>query len=472
VKLLVFTRGEIAARACASARALGVPNVLFVSSAELDAPAVAYADALHVVDAEDRAGTFLSLDALNDAIAATSATHVYAGYGFLSESASLARAVTDAGARFVGPSADVLAALADKARARDFAESAGLSHLGLPLDAPPVDAYPLVLKATAGGGGRGNLVVASKDALEDAKVTLAARARALFGDGTLIAERYLSGVRHVEVQFFGFTGLGVRLLGTRDCSLQRRHQKVIEEGPASREACAALAPYEAGIVRALTTLGYRGAGTLELLFSPSDGRLYFLEVNPRIQVEHPVTEQLYGIDLVTWQLREALGLETRALFDDPLESRGHVFEARIYAEDAENGFVPDTGTAHLVSLPRLPFVRFDVGLEQGAVVSPHFDPMIAKLIVWGRTRDEARKRTCDALAATHVHGVRTNLAFLEALLRDEAVVADTHDTSFIDARFVVKARADVSLPASLTHEAAPATTATSNVNVWKQAHRR
>jgi acetyl/propionyl-CoA carboxylase alpha subunit len=436
-RLLVYNRGEIAVRACLAARGLGLHVILFVTPDECASPAARVSDELYVAHGVEPARAYLDLALLGRAIAETRASHVYPGYGFLSEAPELARSVREAGAVFIGPNEEVLALMAHKERAQSFAVAAGLPHLGVPLwlegddpRLPAGTAFPLLLKAAAGGGGRGNLVVNAASELAARHAELRARALQLFACGDLLAERYLARARHVELQVFG-TRQRVVVLGTRDCSAQRRHQKLVEEGPASPVAEQALAPHLPRICRALHDLGYRGAGTLEFLFDAERGELHFMEMNTRIQVEHTVTELLIGVDLVALQLREACELEPEPEVA-PLSPRGHAIELRLCAEDARNGFLPDTGLVHCLELPRLPFVRWDAGVAQGGHVSPHFDSMIAKLIVWGRSREEALGRAALALDHTHVHGVTTNLDFLRALVSHRDFVADEHDTGWVE----------------------------------------
>lgn len=459
MRLLVYNRGEIAVRACLAARRLGIRSILFLTPVDASAPAVRVADELYVASEVEPARAFLELSALERAIAATGATHVYPGYGFLSESPELARTVRLAGAQFVGPSEEILALMAHKERAQGFAERAGLAHLAVPLrmgeagiEACDDAAFPLLLKAAYGGGGRGNLVVPSARELADSYRKLQERALALFGSADLLAERYLPEARHVELQVFGVAGR-VLALGSRDCSVQRKHQKVLEEGPAPKAAESKLAPYVERVCSALAELGYRGAGTLEFLYAPAHDALTFLEMNTRIQVEHTVSELLCGVDLVEWQLREACGIGAERLAHELLAPRGHAIEARIYAEDASAGFTPDTGLLHHLHLPRMPFVRWDVGIEQGGQVSPHFDPMIAKLVVWGSTRGQALERLGHALDHTVIHGARTNLSFLRELARAPRFVSDTHDTGWLEREFLAgltpEAPVDTSVQASL-----------------------
>jgi len=493
-RLLVFQRGEIAVRACLAARALRVPSVLFLTPADDGSLASEHADELYRHDRSEARESFQSLAALQVAIAHTRATHVYPGYGFLSESEALAAAVVDAGAVFVGPCAATLGRLADKGRARDFALEAGLPHVGVPLaTASTPSAYPLMLKAAAGGGGRGNLRVDHPSELAAACERLAVRAQQLFGDATLIAERYVTRARHVEVQFFGFGEAGTVVLGTRDCSLQRRHQKVLEEGPASLRARELLTPLLPGFTAALSRMAYRGAGTLELLHDLDADALYFMEVNPRIQVEHPVTECLLGIDLVRLQLELAFGANPatlRARLGDveqhALGMRGHAIEARVVAEDPANDYAPETGTLARFDLGQAPCARWDAGYREGARVGAHYDGLLAKLIVWGPTRTLAFERLAEVLDATHVHGLRTNLPLLRSLAGDATVLADAHDTGSLERRPPVLAHADAApLDAAvlreawrLTERANPPTAGTQPLaesspgQRWKEGHRR
>lgn len=493
-RLLVFQRGEIAVRACLAARSLGVTSVLFVTPADEGSLASEHADELYRYHRSEARESFQSLDALRAAIAATGATHVYPGYGFLSESQALADAVHAAGAVFVGPDAATLGRLADKGRAREFATEAGLPHVGVSLAAPPeASAYPLMLKATAGGGGRGNLRVDHPSQLSEACDKLATRARQLFGDDGLIAERYISRARHVELQFFGFGEAGSAVLGTRDCSLQRRHQKVLEEGPASARARDLLAPLLPGFMAALTRMLYRGAGTLELLHDLDTNALYFMEVNPRIQVEHPVTECLTGLDLVRLQLELALGADPHDLRrrvtsveHDALVARGRAVEVRLVAEDPANDYAPETGTLVRFELGQAPFARWDTGYREGARVGAHYDGLLAKLIVTGATRAEALARVTQVLDATHVHGVRTNLPLLRSLASDATVLSDQHDTGTLERRAPVREHAESApLDAAVLREAwrvtdpgqrpaagAARTAEPSPGQRWKDGHRR
>jgi acetyl/propionyl-CoA carboxylase alpha subunit len=476
-RVLVFTRGEIAVRACLAARRLGLTSVLVLTPADEDGAAARVADDVYPCPRSEPAHSFLDLDFLQRAVRDVEAAAVYPGYGFLAESEALARAVVDAGALFVGPSPATLAVLGDKARAIELARRAGLADLRLP-DGPVSDGgFPLMLKATRGGGGRGNLLVESASALASAEENLRLRAQALFRNGELVRERFLPAARHVELQLFGFGDLGVRVLGTRDCSLQRGHQKIVEEGPAPSAAARALAPHLAALERELSALGYRGAGTLELLWDPQAERLYFLEANARIQVEHPVTEMLLGVDLVEWQLRETLGLDVPALFQRDLPERGHAVEARLYAESPLDGFVPEVGRIHHLHLPTPPMCRWDLGVCEGSAVTPHYDPLLGKLIAWGQDRQDALARLAGALDEATLQGVRTNLDLLAELARHPDVMADVHSTRWIERSFLPTLAAPAlpgPVPASLSElgRALGPPSPPARSSSWKSAHRR
>jgi acetyl/propionyl-CoA carboxylase alpha subunit len=443
-RVLVFNRGEIAVRACVAARALGLAPVLFVTPDDRAGLAARYAADLYVCDRSEATHSFLSLDEVARAIRASRADYVYPGYGFLSETEELCLAVEEAGARFVGPRPSTLRMMAHKSLALDLARRAGIADLSIPLRtdaegsvvAPPADLFPILLKAAKGGGGRGNALVARAEDFAIALERLRERARALFRDDAILAERYLPEARHVELQIFGVRGHGVRLLGTRDCSLQRNYQKVIEEGPVPPAVQAALAEHVPALLRELEALGYEGAGTVELLWDARAARLYFIEVNPRIQVEHTVTELLTGEDLIEWQLREAADLGRDDLHRRPVVERGHAVQARVYAEDPLAAFAPDAGTVTLLDLAPMRFCQWDTGITAGAAISTHYDPLIAKLVVAGSTRDRALSRASACLRATAIHGVQSNLSFLTGLVDHETVRADAHHVRWIEDTFL------------------------------------
>ncbi|GHF47174.1 acetyl-/propionyl-CoA carboxylase subunit alpha [Streptomyces mashuensis] len=433
--VLVANRGEIACRVFRTCRELGLATVAVHSDADAGAAHVRHADAAVRLPGVAPRDTYLRGDLLVRAALAAGADAVHPGYGFLSESAEFARAVRDAGLVWVGPPPEAIAAMASKTRAKRLMAAAGVPLLA-PLDPAAVTAadLPLMVKAAAGGGGRGMRVV--RDAAELgaglAAVLESARAEAeaAFGDGEVFAEPYVDGARHVEVQLLADTHGTVWMLGTRDCSAQRRHQKVIEEAPAPGlpAGCEeALLSAAAGAARAI---GYVGAGTAEFLVA-ADGRPYFLEMNTRLQVEHPVTECVYGIDLVAWQLRVAEGA---ALPPEPPAPSGHAVEARLYAEDPARGFAPSVGVVRRLEVPGEGGIRLDAGYEAGDVVGAHYDALVAKVVAWAPTRAEAVRRLARALERARIHGPVTNRDLLVRTLRHPEFAAGPVDTGFYGRR--------------------------------------
>ncbi len=419
-KLLVANRGEIARRVFRTARAMGIATVAVFSDPDADAPHVREADeAVHLAGATP-AETYLDIDRVLDAAIRTGADAVHPGYGFLSENADFARACLAAGLTFVGPSPEAIEAMGSKIAAKELMVAAGVPVLG-------AEGFPLLVKAAFGGGGRGMRIARTEAELAEALAVAEREARAAFGDGTVFVERYVERPRHVEVQIFGDTHGKVIHLFERECSIQRRYQKVIEEapspavGPELREALCAAA------VAAGRALHYVGAGTVEFVLDPS-GDFFFLEVNTRLQVEHPVTELVTGLDLVELQLRVAMG--------EPLDVepwlRGHAVEARLYAEDVPAGFVPTSGRIERFLVPPVEGVRVDAGYEDGSTVSTFYDAMLAKVVAHGDTREHAVGRLVEALAGSHVHGLPTNRQLLVSVLRHPEFAAGRLDTGFLE----------------------------------------
>ncbi len=435
--VLIANRGEIAVRVAEAARRLGIRSVAVFSDADADARHVLVADEAVRIGPAPSYQSYLSIPAILDAAKRTGADAIHPGYGFLSENAGFAEACAEAGITFVGPPGPAIALMGDKRGAKNSVEAAGVH--GVPGYSGPDDddallaaaagiGTPLMVKASAGGGGRGMRVVHDLSDLPDAIRAARAEATSSFGDGTLILERAVLNARHVEIQVFADTHGTVLHFGERDCSIQRRHQKVIEEAPSpavSPELRQAMGEAACAVAR---SCGYVGAGTVEFLLEP-DGHFWFLEMNTRLQVEHPVTEQVTGLDLVELQLRVAAGLPL-GLSQDDVTLNGHSIEARLYAEDPDRGFLPQTGTVHRFVPPA--GVRFDHAIREGGVVSPHYDPMLGKLIATGRDRDEAVRRLLQALDSLELHGVGTNQAWLARLLRDERVAASEVHTRFLD----------------------------------------
>jgi propionyl-CoA carboxylase alpha chain len=434
-RLLVANRGEIARRIFATCRALGVETVAVHSDADAEAPYVAEADRAVRLPGNSPAETYLRIDLLLDAARRCGADAVHPGYGFLAESAAFATAVTDAGLTWVGPPAKAIAVMGDKMAAKALLAEAGVPMLPTWADADRVTGFPVLVKAAAGGGGRGMRMVRDAAGLADAVASARREAAAAFGDGTVFIEPYVERGRHVEVQIFGDAHGTVVALGERDCSIQRRHQKIVEEAPAvlPDEVRARL---HAAAVAAGRAVGYVGAGTVEFLLAP-DGTFYFLEMNTRLQVEHPVTEAVTGLDLVRLQLLVAEGAPLPLAETPP--ANGHAIEVRLCAEDPAQGFRPATGTLHRFAVPGVEGafaptrgLRLDSGVADGSVVGVHYDSMLAKLIAWAPTRAEAVRRLASALARAELHGVATNRDLLVRVLRSPQFAAVEVDTGFLD----------------------------------------
>ncbi len=435
-RLLIANRGEIARRIMATCRELGVGTVAVYSDADADAAFVADADVAVALGGQTPAESYLRIDAIVDAAKRTGADAVHPGYGFLAENASFARAVIDAGLTWVGPGPEAIDAMGSKLEAKARMADAGVPLLGSADLTGMSDAevsaaadeigYPVLIKASAGGGGRGMRIVAEPSGLLDAVAGAAREAESAFGDGTIYAERYVSPSRHVEVQIFGDESGRVVHFGERECSIQRRHQKIIEEAPSPTLDEPTRAALHAAAVRAGEAIGYTGAGTVEFLLTADGSDFFFLEVNTRLQVEHPVTEAVFGVDLVRLQLEVASGGPVPAQ-DAIGQPAGHALEARLYAEDPTNDFLPSTGDVLAFSVPDVgDGVRLDTAIDSGSAgtVSRFYDPMMAKVIVHGPTRDAAARRLANALAGTVVDGIATNRELLVRTLRHPEFLGD------------------------------------------------
>ncbi|PVE08128.1 acetyl/propionyl/methylcrotonyl-CoA carboxylase subunit alpha [Streptomyces scopuliridis] len=436
--LLVANRGEIACRVFRTCRARGIATVAVHSDADAGALHVREADAAVRLPGAAPADTYLRGDLIVKAALAAGADAVHPGYGFLSENAEFARAVLDAGLVWVGPPPGAIEAMASKTRAKELMAAARVPLLAPvdPATAAEAD-LPLLLKAAAGGGGRGMRIVRELAYLEEELTAASAEATSAFGDGEVFAEPYVERGRHVEVQILADAHGTVWALGTRDCSLQRRHQKVIEESPAPGLPDALRAVLREAAVAAARAVGYRGAGTVEFLISPQ-GRPYFLEMNTRLQVEHPVTEEVFGLDLVALQLAVAEGA---ALPAEPPAARGHAVEARLYAEDPAAGWAPQTGRLHALEVPgrelvpvaaAAPRLRVDTGYRDGDTIGVHYDSLLAKVIVWAPTRAEALRALRHALRRARVHGPGTNRELLVRSLGHPDVIDGRFDTGFYE----------------------------------------
>ena len=426
--LLVANRGEIARRVFRTARAMGMRCAAVFSDADAGAPFVAEADV-----AVRLPGGYLDAEAVVAAALAVGADAVHPGYGFLAENAGFARAVAGAGLVWVGPAPEAIETMGDKLAAKAAAAAAGVPTL--PSSEDPADAgdvgFPLMVKAAAGGGGKGMRLVSDPADLDEA--VAAARREALggFGDDTVFLERYVPRCRHIEIQILGDAHGDVVHLGERECSIQRRHQKIIEESPSTAVDDGLRAAMGAAAVGLARSIGYSSAGTVEMLLDDDTGEFFFLEVNTRLQVEHPVTEEVTGIDLVREQLRVAAG-ERLGYGQSDIAFAGHAIEARLYAEDPAAGFLPAVGTLAAFSPAAEPAVRWDSGVEAGTTVGLDFDPMLAKVIAHAPTRAEAAGRLALALERLHVGGVTTNRHFLAAALRSAAFAAGDTTTDFIE----------------------------------------
>ncbi|MCX5227874.1 biotin carboxylase N-terminal domain-containing protein [Streptomyces sp. NBC_00233] len=419
--VLVANRGEIACRVFRTCRELGMSTVAVYSDADADALHVREADTAVRLPGAAPSETYLRGDLVVKAALAAGADAVHPGYGFLSENADFARQVIDAGLVWIGPPPEAIEAMASKTRAKELLGIAPLT------DVTEAD-LPVLVKAAAGGGGRGMRIVRRLDDLAGESAAASAEALSAFGDGEVFVEPYVENGRHVEVQLLCDTHGTVWALGTRDCSLQRRHQKVVEEAPAPGLPAALEASLLDAAVRAAKAVGYVGAGTVEFLVA--DGRAHFLEMNTRLQVEHPVTEEAFGVDLVALQLAVAEG---RALPPEPPAARGHAIEARLYAEDPARAWAPQTGVLHLFELPGEGGTRLDTGYVSGDTIGVHYDPMLAKVIVHAPTRAEAIRKLAHALDRARIHGPVTNRDLLVASLRHpEFADPGLLDTGFYD----------------------------------------
>ncbi|HEX6649062.1 MAG TPA: acetyl-CoA carboxylase biotin carboxylase subunit [Pyrinomonadaceae bacterium] len=439
-KVLIANRGEIAVRIIRACRELGITAVAIYSEADAESVHVRMADEAVCVGPAPSNQSYLKIDAIVAAALAVKAVAIHPGYGFLAESAEFARAVKSAGLTFIGPTAEAMEIMGSKTSARRAAVAAGVPIV--PGTVEPLASfeeasatadrfgYPVMLKAAAGGGGKGMRLVVDRNELRSAFETAHAEAAAAFGDSSLYLEKAVERPRHIEVQIFGDMHGNMVHLGERECSIQRRHQKVIEECPSPINDPQLRRQMGEAAVRLGSAVNYTGAGTVEFLFSDATHDFYFLEMNTRLQVEHPVTELVTGRDLVREQFFVATG-EALSFQQEDIQWEGHAIECRIYAEDPANNFFPSPGTITHLREPAGPGVRIDSGVTRLSEVSIHYDPMIAKLAVWGRTRDEAIERLRRALDEYEVTGITTTLPFFRDIVRDEEFIAARLDTGFI-----------------------------------------
>jgi acetyl-CoA carboxylase biotin carboxylase subunit len=436
-RVLVANRGEVAVRVIRALHELDIEAVVVYSTADSESLQVRLADRAVCVGPPPAPESYLRIPSIIAAATTTGCQAVHPGWGFLAENPAFAEACADNDLVFIGPSADVLAKMGDKAAAR-----AEMGAAGVPLvpGSPPLDAgevpraaeelgFPVLLKAAAGGGGKGMRLVGTPDEIDGAFATASAEAEASFGDGRLYLEKVIVPARHVEIQVVADTHGGVLTLAERECSIQRRHQKLIEEAPSTALTPELREEMEATVERASRSIGYTNAGTFEFLLGP-DGRFYFIELNARLQVEHPVSELVTGIDLVHEQVRIAAG--------DPLERtgraprRGHALEVRVNAEDPERGFLPAPGTVTRFRPPLGPGVRVDTHLEEGCVVPPYYDSLLAKVIVWAPDRDRALARSLRALNEFEVAGIPTTIGAAAQVIRSERFARGDYSTSYLE----------------------------------------
>ncbi|WP_307831956.1 acetyl-CoA carboxylase biotin carboxylase subunit [Prauserella cavernicola] len=450
--VLVANRGEIAVRVIATLRRMGIRSVAVYSDADAGARHVREADAAVRIGPAEAAQSYLSVPAVVRAAVESGAQAVHPGYGFLSENAAFAKACAEAGLVFVGPPVGAIDAMGDKIRAKATVSAAGVPVVPGESDVDDVAGiaaaaervgFPVLLKPSAGGGGKGMRLVTGPGELAEAVESAQREAKNAFGDDRLLVERFVETPRHIEIQVLADAHGNVIHLGERECSLQRRHQKIIEEAPSALLDEETRQRMGSSAVEAARSVGYVGAGTVEFIVSSArPDEFFFLEMNTRLQVEHPVTELVTGLDLVEWQLRVAAG-EPLTVAQDDVRLEGHAVEARVYAEDPARGFIPTGGTVLGLAEPSGAGVRVDSGLSEGSVVGSNYDPMLAKVIAWGPDRAAALHRLDRALADTAVLGVHTNVAFLRTLLRDDDVRAGVLDTGLVERKLATLGSAGV-----------------------------
>ncbi len=488
-KVLIANRGEIARRVMAACRELGIRTVAVYSEADADAPFVAEADEAYLLGDAPPLQSYLAIEKVLTVAQQAGVDAVHPGYGFLAENAEFAQQCQQAGIVFIGPDSSVIRLLGDKGEAKRLAERAGVPILPGFIPQKPLTpdqllqearriGFPLLLKAVAGGGGKGMRIVENESEFLHAAESASREAEGAFGDPRLMLERYLPRPRHIEVQILADHHGKVLHLYERECSLQRRYQKIIEESPSPALDAATRTAITEAAVRIAQAAGYTNAGTVEFLLEETDqgARFYFMEVNTRLQVEHPVTEMVTGLDLVQWQLRIAMG-EALPFEQHNITTRGHAIEARLYAEDPTHDFAPSLGRLEVWHAPQLPGVRIDSGVERGSVITHHYDPMLAKVIAWGETREHARRRLLQALQQIAVLGVRTNLPFLMEVLTHPDFQAGKLHTRFLHdhpelMQSAVEPPVEVLLAlAMLASRTAPRPSATAQPtppNIWEQ----
>ena len=442
-KLLIANRGEIAVRVMRTARRMGIETVAVYSEADRDAPHVRMADEAICIGGPASSDSYLRGDYIVELAKERGVDAIHPGYGFLSENASFAKQVTEAGITFVGPGPEAIRIMGDKLAAKEAVKDYDIPMVpgtDRPIEDPTEVAeladqigYPILIKAAAGGGGKGMRIVEKASEL-DAQIKRAmSEAKSAFGDGSVFIEKYVTKPRHIEIQIMADTHGNIVHLFERECSIQRRHQKVVEEAPSSILDPELRSVMGAAAVNVARSCGYVGAGTVEFLMD-ADRNFYFLEMNTRLQVEHPVTELVTGQDLVEWQIKVARG-ETLPLSQDELELQGHALELRVYAEDPLDQFLPSVGTLETYRLPVGEGIRVDNGFEEGMQVPIYYDPMLSKLITYGKDRPAAIRRMIDAIAGYHVEGVQTTLPFGDFVCRHPAFTSGDFSTHFVQQHY-------------------------------------
>ena len=439
-KILIANRGEIACRIIKACQEMGIKTVAIYSDIDFESPHVMMADESVEIGAANPSESYLNFDKVIGAAKETNSDAIHPGYGFLSENGKFAQFVIDSGLIFIGPDPETIRLMGDKAESKKMMIDAGVptipgsdGELSGNIDAIARDiGYPLMVKAAAGGGGKGMRVVLSQDDLESAIEAAKNEARNSFGNDTLILEKFLDNPRHIEVQILGDNFGNIIHLYERECSIQRRHQKIIEESPSPAINNKIRKKMGEAAIKAAKVANYKNAGTVEFLYQ--NGEFYFLEMNTRLQVEHGVTEMVCGIDIVKWQIKIAYG-ENLTLSQKDVKQRGHSIECRIYAEDPSRNFLPTPGIVHKMILPEGPGVRNDVGISEGQEVTSAYDPLLAKLVVWDSDRNSAINRMDNALSHFVILGLITNQPFLRDIMRNDSFQKCSFSTGFVDEHF-------------------------------------